>query len=239
MKIHPDQLLAELKAATGKRAHKNLDLVHEVCREIFHSTADGKDYSLAAIGRETEKRGGPALNTLYAPFGKRFKALINCWAEWDGTRPRKPARPPSSATDEHDEVLRAIKDPVVSSLVAFRFAEARRWKAELDTIKANTELVIDQRPRDGQAMASDRVSRMFGVGAVLLPTEREALETVASDAWLHRNGFVEGADGEVLTRTGSLILPIGFLAAVRKTVGIARPETVDAVASPVESGTRL
>ncbi len=88
-------------------------------------------------------------------------------------------------------------------------------------------------------MASDRVSRMLGVGADLLPTEREALETVASDAWLHRNGLVEGADGEVLTRTGALILPIGFLAAVRKTVGIARPETVDAVTSPVESGTRL
>ena len=135
-------------------------------------------------------------------------------------------------------VLRAIRDPVVSSLVAFRFAEARRWKAELDTIKANTELVIDQRPRDGDAMASDRVSRMFGIGADLLPTEREALETVASDAWLHRNGLVEGADGEVLTCTGALILPIGFLAAVRKTVGIARLETVDAVTSPVESGTR-
>lgn len=227
MKTHPDQLLAELKSAAGKRAHKNLDVVHEVCRQIFNSTGDSKDYSLAAVGRETEKRGGPALNTLYAPFGKRFKALIQCWAEWDGTPPRKPARAPAPSADEHDEILRAIKDPVVSSLVAFRFAEARRWKAELDTIKANTEIVIDQRPSDRRAMASERVTRSVGVGSELLPTEREALETVASDAWLHRHSLVEGSAGEVLTRAGAMILPIGFLAAVRKLVGVTPPETLD------------
>lgn len=218
MKTNPDQLCAELKAAVGKRAHRNIDVVHEVCRAIFAAPTGTKDYSLAAVGRETEKRGGPALNTLYAPFGKRFRALIKCWAEWDGVPARKPAAPATPAS-EHDEILRGIKDPVVCSLVGFRFAEARRWKAELDTIKANTELVIDQRPRDGRAMASARVTQLFTAGSDLLPTELDALTSVTSDGWLARNGLIEGADGEVLNRSGTVLLPIGFLPAVRKILG--------------------
>ena len=227
MKTHPDQLLAELKGTTGKRAHKNLDLVHEVCREIFNSDDGGKDYSLAAVGRQTEKRGGPALNTLYAPLGKRFRAVIKCWAEWDGTRATKAPRPPTAAND-HEEILRAIKDPVVCSLVGFRLAEARRWKAELDTIKANTQLVVDQRPRDGRAMgASARVSQIFGSSSDLLPTEREALEIVASEVWLTRNALAEGAAGEVLARNGAVVLPIGFLPAIRKIIGSDDTESLE------------
>lgn len=227
MKVHPDELLVQLKGTTGKRAHRNLDLVHEVCREIFNSDDAGKDYSLASVGRQTEKRGGPALNTLYAPLGKHFRAVIKGWAEWDGTRATKASRPPTAAND-HEEILRAIKDPVVCSLVGFRLAEARRWKAELDTIKANTQLVIDQRPRDGRATGARAcVSQILGSSCDLLPTERDALEIVASEAWLTRNGLAEGADGEVVARNGVVVLPIGFLPAIRRIIGCEDAESLD------------
>ena len=88
----------------------------------------------------------------------------------------------------------------------------------MDTIKANPELVIDQRPRDESAMASARVTQLFTAGSDLLPTELDALACVTSDSWLARNGLIEGADGEVLSRAGTILLPIGFLPAVRKIV---------------------
>jgi len=69
--------------------------------------------------------------------------------------------------------------------VAFRFAEARRWKAELDTIKANTELVIDQRRADGEADGQrPRIENVWCRRPTCWPDDAEALETVASDAWL-------------------------------------------------------
>ena len=192
-----------------------------VCREIRDAPGlnGGKDYSLATVGRETQERGGPALNTLYAPLGKRFRTLIAAWAEWDGASMKKPPHT-AGVRDDDDELLRAIKDPVVCSMVGFRLAEARRCKAELDTLKANTKLVIDRRPRDGAPLASGNpVLQLLGPSPQLLPTEREALQTVASTAWLAQHGYVAGPDGEVLARNGATILPVGFLTAVKKFIG--------------------
>ena len=226
MKTDPNQTLAELKAAAGKRAHRNLDVVHEVCRTIHvtPATSGSRDYSLATVGRKTQERGGPTLNTLYAPLGKRFRTLIAAWAAWAGTTMKKPPRPVDERSEDGD-LLRAIKDPALCSMIGFRLAEAKRCRAELDTLKANTKLVIDRRPRDGTRLANgQQVLQLLGPSPELLPTERDALQIVASAAWLARHGYVAGPDGEVLARNGATVLPIGFLTAVRKLAGGSKIE---------------
>lgn len=232
MKTDPDTVLAELKAASGTRAHHNLDVLHEVCREVYEAPPEGgpKDYSIATIGRKSAQRRGPALNTLYAPLGKRFRTLIDAWASWDDCSQPKRPRPPCVTTAD-TEILQGINDTVLRSMVGFRFAAARRQKAELETLKANTKLVIDRRPYTGASPGPPSPKlQLLGPAFDLLPTEREALLQVASKEWLGRHGLAVGPDGEVVGLNGDLVLPIGFMFALKKVadavkIGAASEET--------------
>jgi hypothetical protein len=212
---HPDAVLSDLKSKLKPRAHRNLENVQRVCREI-HAGTGRKDYSLAAVGRALEHRKeSPNYNTLKAPGGAHFKALITAWATWDGVGMSKPPR--SAAPDNgFSELLKKITDPALRSELGFLLAEGRRHKAQLDALKGMTSLTIDMRPKDGLPQAQSDVPALAPpTPAVLMDTEREALRRAVDEKRLKQKGLSIGPDGEIL-QNQKLLFDVGFASGLRK-----------------------
>lgn len=221
MEPHPDITLTELKANIGKRAYPNLDVVHVVCREIHGASAPNKDFSPSTVGRLTQSRNGPSLNTLLSPGGKHFRTLIHAWAAYSGTDTRRPNY--SEREPVKDDIMDAITDPVLRSMVGGKLAELRRVRAELNLLKSKTVGTVDLRPRVEGGPATpptgDTLTEVVLDVPKLVPAERAALEQVLDEKWRTRAGLRSGANGEVAAlrpfRTGEDILPVGFLDAVQ------------------------
>lgn len=210
---HPDEVLSDLKTKLKARAHRNLDNVQRVCREI-HARSGTKDYSLAAVGRALEARKEtPSYNTLKAPGGAHFKKLIGAWAEWDGIGT---SRLPRSSAPEGGflELLKKIADPALRSELGFLLAEGRRHKAQLDSLKGMTTLTIDMRPKDGLPAARADVPALLPPPA-LMDTEREALRRAIDEKRLKLKGLSVGPDGEILFNR-KLLFDIGFASGLKK-----------------------
>ncbi|MCX7173727.1 MAG: gamma-mobile-trio protein GmtX [Proteobacteria bacterium] len=82
MKMHPDDLLDQLKKTAGPRKQKTLDLIYEVCREQYERGS--RDFSVATIARIAADRGGPSKGAIHNTTGDDYKGLIKAWAEHTG-----------------------------------------------------------------------------------------------------------------------------------------------------------
>jgi len=223
MKIHPDKTLEALKAKKP-RAGAKLDILHDVCREIYNTPGDAgrKDYSPGSVGRKAQERKGPSLNTMYSPLGAHFRELLDAWATWDGADTQKPAKVvvPRSGVED---LLRRISDPALRSLIGFELARGKQALAELNALKGQTKLVVNVRPADGTSRAQNQAVQVVSPVSMLLPSERDALNQACDDEKLKKIGFVIGANGSVKwpTRKGvdEIVFPIGFLTGLRKLLG--------------------
>ena len=216
MKVHPDKILENLKGKTNTRAARNLDIVHDVCREIYNAPGP-KDYSYATVGRRTQERNGPSLNTYYSPKGVRFCDLVKAWADYDGADMKRPNKPIKERKDH--ELLTSINDLVLRGRVGLLLAKCSRLESEVNALKANAKVVIDQRPAPAGVRASGgQLLQVFSPFASLLDTELEALQVAITDKWLDGHGMKRGSAGEVLDSKGRVIFPIGFLNALTKVV---------------------
>jgi len=95
------------------------------------------------------------------------------------------------------------------------FVERDKFKAQLDTLKANTQVTVDKRP-------STPSQTLLSPIAQLTASEREALQKAVSRDYLELNGMQEGAHGEILTDRGRVLFKAGFAPAIRKLLGDMR-----------------
>jgi hypothetical protein len=190
-----------------------MELLHEVCREASASAA--KDYSPASIGRRSQARRGPSLNTLYSPKGSHFRKLIDAWSFWDGVDAKKPAVPVPDLKEDN-ELLERISDLVVRSYVGMILAERRSLRSEVNILKKLSQgnPVIDLRPKAGMNSVE-----LLEPLAVLAEDERETLANATNETWLKTHHLGEGIRGELIDRDGKIILPRGALPAIRKLLG--------------------
>jgi len=212
-KIHPDVILGQLKQGReSPRLLRNFEVIHEICRELSE-TSGAKTYTPAAMGRISEARGGPSLNTLYSPKGKHFRELMTAWDEWSAEKPKESSEKTESPLGRDNDVLEKIDDIVLRSYVGIVMADRRRLRGEVRALRSlSTGVpVIDVRPR------------LVEVGAKFLETrseltddEKEALLSISTGSWLATKNLKEGLRGEVLTDDGKIIFPRGTLPAIRK-----------------------
>ena len=214
---HPDQVLQQLKASKGKRAHRNFDVLHEVCREI-NAQKGPKDFSPSRVGKLTEQRGGPAKNTLLAVQGRHFRELIDAWASYSGVDATKPA----VAEPKDDEVINRIADPILRSYIRPILHTNRRLRAENNTLRSLANITIDRRPQVASAPAAG-IAVTVAPPAKLLSVERQALDVLTDPKRLSGLGLKVGANGEVTTtrpiQTGVDVLPVGFADGLLKLLG--------------------
>jgi hypothetical protein len=206
----PELAFERLKSeCVSKRAHRNLENVHKICAELV---SGGMTITPSRVGRKTQALGGPSLNTLYSPGGARFRRLMNAWDRKSSPKSQEP-REEWTDDDQAAELISAIQDPAIRSLVGIQRAEMRRLRRQITDLRSATSLTIDLRPAVNQTPTESIWPK-----SDLLPTERDALKTFAEMKWLSLAGWTEGTRGEALCN-GKEILSIGTLTGLRKLLG--------------------
>lgn len=209
---HPDVVLGTL-LAKGGRSHRRAKLaaMHEICRK--HYDSGFRDFSFPTIGRLAETNGILKARVLYNAQSSDYRVLIMAWAIFVGQPTAQASKPLAS----HEYLMR-INDPAIRSIMQAVIAERDKLKAEVNLLKANTQVIIDRRPVGGH-VASTPTSQpvmLFGSAEQLTPSEREALRKAISAKHLEEQGWREGTHGEIVNERGRTVFDIGFTRAIRK-----------------------
>lgn len=211
--MHPDELLAQLKAAADARKVKSLDIIHAICREQVERGS--KDFSVATIARLSIERGGPAAQTIHNKTGDAFKGLIKAWADHAGGLLKKPAK---ASENPMNAVLEKIADPAVRALMGAVLAENKQLKNEVRLLKANANVVIDRRGIEATGATNTSV-QILPANHGLTGVEIEALRDAISQRHLADEGWTEDDHGRVLNDKGRPVFKVGFVTGIRRIVG--------------------
>lgn len=199
---HPDAYLAALLAKGGRPVKlRNLQTMHEICRAQYESGS--RDISIVTIGKLCESQGLLTARGLYNAPMADYRNLIKIWAEYAGPPAPKPAK--QLATDEY---LMQINDPAIRAIVQGVIAERNKLKAQLNTLQADTKIVVDLRPNTN--------ANVPALGAALTDSELTALTKAISPEFLEGQGWREANFGEIVTQRGRTVFDPGFATALRK-----------------------
>ena len=217
--IHPDVVKeALLSTASHPTKRKNLDLIHEVCRE--REVQGNKDFSLKAIAETVEARGGFKVKSLWNQQSADYRKLIEAWQAFAGA-PKLRAIAKAGFTDA---LTRSITDPATRIIVEKLVRERNSLRTEVNILKSQTKIVIDRRPTTrpkALPVTSDgSMTLEVSNGPSFNTLELEALEHSISAALWHAEGWREEKNGRVVKELGEgrsrTIFKPGFVSAVRK-----------------------
>ncbi|SIN77084.1 gamma-mobile-trio protein GmtX [Paraburkholderia phenazinium] len=213
--IHPDAVLEALLAKGGRSNRRaNLAKMHELCRR--QQGVGARDFTLPAIGRLAEAEGIIKGRALYNAQSVDYRALIEAWAAYAGPPAPKPLRTLAS----HEYLMR-IEDPAIRSLMQAITVERDKLRAQVNMLKANTQVTVDRRPLGATvavATGSQPVT-VLAMTALLTPSEREAMLKAVSADYLQERGLREGSHGEIVNDRGRTVFEVGFARAIRKVLG--------------------
>lgn len=214
MTAHPDELLASLLAKGGRaQRQRNLNELHRLCRD--HHASGSKDFAIPTIGKLCEQAGLLKGRALYNAPSADYRALIQAWSEHAGPSEKKAAQPPRA----YHDLLTRIADPALRALVQAVVFERDRLRAQLNTLKAHTNIIIDRRPLPGTLHAHESGTVTVVRPTPLTESERQALEKAVSVAFLVDQGWKEIEHGEVVNQRGRTVFDPGFATAIRKFLG--------------------
>lgn len=212
--VHPDAVLESLLAKGGRsQRQRNLKAVHEICRRQHQAGARG--FSTAGIGKLCEAEGVVKGRVLYNAQSADYRTLIEAWAVYAG--PVVPKAPKVLAS--HEYLLR-IEDPAIRSLMQSIIVERDKLKAQINTLKANTKVVVDRRPLGAQVVAAPGATPLtvLTVESQLTDSERQALRRAVSPEFLHGRGWRELEHGEIVNENGRTVFDPGYATAIRKVL---------------------
>jgi len=211
--LHPHTLYEQLLTSASSLKRKNLTFIHDICTALYEAKAS--DFSLATVGRASEKAGGISKKALYNPTSAEYQALIRAWSEFAASGRPNAIAPPKAQGE--DALLLKIPDPAVRALVGAAIAERNRLRAEVNLLKSASNIVVDRR----QGMTPTPFTTMNGIEVFeprqqLTDTERRSLQKAVSAPFLNGEGWTEGPHGEIRNARGRNIFDVGFSTALRK-----------------------
>lgn len=213
--IHPHVVLESLLGKGGRSNRRaNLSKMYELCRKQHE--VGNRDFSLSAIGRLAEAEGIIKGRALYNAPSEDYRTLIEAWAAYIG--PSVPKPPKTLASYEY---LMRIEDPAIRSIMQAIISERDKLKAQLNVLKANTQITVDRRPLGAtiSAVPGAQPVAVVALSAQLTPSEREALQKAVSADYLEDRGLHEGSHGEILNERGRTVFEVGFARAIRTVLG--------------------
>ena len=214
--IHPDAVLESLLSKGGRAQRQRiLKAVHELCRK--HHDGGQRDFSIPVIGKLCETAGLLKSRSLYNAQSADYATLIAAWAAYSG--PPVPKAPKVLASTEY---LMRIEDPAVRAIMQATIVERDKLKAQINTMKANFEVVVDRRPLGANVVTApgSLPAIVLTTEAQLTDSERTALRKAVSPEFLASRDWKEAKHGEVVSESGRTIFDPGFTTAIRKILGV-------------------
>ncbi|KAE8758677.1 alpha/beta hydrolase [Paraburkholderia madseniana] len=212
--IHPDAVLESLLAKGGRSQRQgNLAKLHDVCRHQYEGGS--RSFSISDIGRLCEAQGILKGRVLYNAASADYRALIEVWAAYAGP----PALKEPKTLASHEYLLR-IEDPAIRSIMQAVITERDKLKAQLNVMKAHTQVTVDRRPL-GATVAygtSAETTTLPTTAQQFTPSERDALQKAISPQFLEDQGWREGGHGEILNGRGRMLFEVGYTKAIRKAL---------------------
>jgi hypothetical protein len=198
----------------GRLTRYTLAKMHELCRK--HHEAGSRDCSLPAVGRLAEDAGILKGRALYNAQSADYKALLEAWAAYAGP----PASRPPKTLASHEYLMR-IEDPAIRSIMQAIIGERDKLKAQLNVLKANTQVTVDRRPSNATIATTPGAQpvAVLAMAAQFTPSEREALQKAVSPEYLEERGLREGSHAEIVNERGRPVFEVGFSRAIRKVLG--------------------
>lgn len=200
---------AEEKAAAHPTRKKNIKALWDTLESLRSEGCE--DWSLANVGRRSEKRKGLKTQSLRNSQGERFRELISAYAQ--AVRPA----PSKGASSNIDEILSSVGDVGSRSLLRGVIEEGKRYKHENDMLReAIKRLSIGKAP--GNDLEMDRKSA-GAVEVIQAPPMKKShagvLKRALDEKRLAERGLRIEKNGAIVDENGFEIFPPGFLEAVR------------------------
>lgn len=212
--MNPELLLDQIKKSANIRKTRNLEIVNDVCREQFERGS--KDFSIALIGRLSEQKGGPATQSIHNKTGADFKALISAWASHTGGSVK---RQPKLKDNPLYTIMEKIPDPAVRAVVGSVLAENKKLKGEVNLLKRNAGVIIDQRPSQRTPVYAQQLVEILPDFHGLTDSEKDALRHSVSDKLMRDEGWNIDDSGRIMNKLGRPIFKAGYASAIRKVLG--------------------
>ncbi len=216
--IHPDEVLKALKEGVRVQKQRNLDIVYQACAELHR--LGSRDFSLATVGRMSEERGGISRKSFYNKTSAGFLALIKAWIAFSEAPVKKGAAKAQPAPLVENALLRKIDDPALRALFGGIIAERNRLRAEINLLRANTNVVIDKRVLPGyvDVTPQGQIVQVLEGTIGLAESEKISLAKAIAPEFLRQEGWIEGANGEIHNARGRKLFEVGFANAIRKVL---------------------
>ena len=209
----PDELLQQLKGKSNAQKRRSLDIIYGICREQFERGS--KDFSIVAIGKLSEKQGGPKEQPIRNKTGEDFRALILAWARHTGGSERKPKKVIESPIHA---VLMKIEDPAVRAVMGSVLAENTKLKGQVNLLKRQVEMIVDKRPIELQR--TSRPVEVLQPSTGLTHSEIEALTNAVSASLMESEGWTVDGNGRVKNAKGRVLYKPGYVTAIKKVLAV-------------------
>lgn len=216
--IDAQAIFEDLKAQVSTRQSKSLSVLNDVLKSQ-HAVGE-RNFSIAEIARLSVQRGGPSAQTIRNKTGLVFRQLIEAWAAQAGASMKSPVNPLAKGNriPKDYELLERLSDPALRALFGQIIAERNRYRNELNTLKAHSELIVDKRPMQQFEQPIEKGGVQLMQTPNLNDMEVEALKAAISDEFFERLEWTVSEFGQVKDEDGRGIYKHGYVNAIKKVL---------------------
>lgn len=216
--IDAQAIFEDLKSQASSRQAKSLAVLNDVLK--LQHAAGKRNFSIAEIARLSVQQGGPSAQTIRNKTGIVFRQLIEAWAAQAGSSMKAPVNPlaKGNRVPKDFELLQRIQDPAMRAIFGQIIAERNRYRNELNTLKAHSELIVDRRPVQHfeQPVESGAVQLVQTLN--LNDMEVEALKAAVSNEFFDYREWTVSAAGQVKDENKREIYKHGYVNAIKKVL---------------------
>lgn len=209
-------IFEDLKAQATTRQAKSITILNQVLKAQY----DGgeRNFSIAEIARLSAERGGPTAQTIRNKTGLVFRQLIEAWATQAGATMKAPVNTfvKSNKVPKDYDLLQKLPDPALRAVFGQIIAERNRFRNELNTLKAHSELIIDKRPIQNFEQTAENGGVQILPALKLNDMEIDALKAAVSDKFFEVRDWTVSQAGQVKDESRREIYRHGYVNAIKK-----------------------
>lgn len=216
--IDAQAIFEDLKSHASTRQAKSLSVLNDVLK-VQHAAGE-RNFSIAEIARLSVQKGGPSAQTIRNKTGLVFRQLIEAWAAQAGASMKAPINPlaKGNRVPKDYELLERLSDPAMRAIFGQIIAERNRYRNELNTLKANSELIVDRRPVQRVELPVESAAVHLVQTLNLNDMEVEALKAAISDEFFEYREWAVSAAGQVKDENKREIYKHGYVNAIKKVL---------------------